>query len=173
MIGFSQTTGYAIQALACLAGGGDRLVQAKEIAACTRIPGPYLSKILNTLVRAGLLRSKRGYRGGVELVRPPERICLVDIAAALEGDEWLPECLLGLGMAQDDCCPLAEFWKETRTRIQERLKELTLRDIMRFMEERGRTLAAPCDDASVADADDRRVWAGASMPAGGGAPGAV
>lgn len=151
MIGFSQTTGYAIQALACLAGHETRLVQAKEIAACTGIPGPYLSKVLNTLSRAGLLLSKRGYRGGVGLARPADQIGLKDIAAAVEGNEWLPNCLLGLPVTEDECCcPLHGFWKEARAQIEERLAALTLGDVLRFMQQRGRTLVPPCDSGVVA-----------------------
>jgi len=150
MIGFSQTTGYAIQALACLAGRDDGLAQAKEIAACTGIPGPYLSKILNTLSRAGLLLSKRGYRGGVGLARPADRIGLIDIASAVEGDEWLPNCLLGLSALEDECCPLHAFWKETRAQIEERLAALTLGDVLRFAQQRGRYLVPPCGSGVVA-----------------------
>ena len=41
---------------------------AKDIAECSGVPLPYLSKILNGLSGTGLILGKRGYRGGFRLV---------------------------------------------------------------------------------------------------------
>ena len=91
MLCLSQTTGYAILALSCLEeGDGENWILVKDIATCTGIPKPYLSKILHSLQGSGLIRAKRGYRGGFALARPSSRINLLEIAAAVEGasDPW-------------------------------------------------------------------------------------
>ncbi|MHC5013665.1 MAG: RrF2 family transcriptional regulator [Planctomycetota bacterium] len=69
MLSLSHTTGYAILALACLEGAGGRWVLSTEIAELTGTPRPYLSRVLHTLRRSGLVRAKRGYRGGFALAR--------------------------------------------------------------------------------------------------------
>lgn len=89
MISLSHTTGYAILALSCLVGREGRRAFAKDISSHTDIPLPYLAKILNALGRAGITRSRRGYQGGVSLVRSPDKISLWDVAVAVEGEEFL------------------------------------------------------------------------------------
>jgi Rrf2 family protein len=85
MTTFSLTTGYAIEALACLARHGVESMLVREIAECTEMPLPYLSKIFQRLGEAGIVETKRGYKGGVKLTRPPAEIFLLQIDAALEG----------------------------------------------------------------------------------------
>jgi len=109
------------------------MLQAKQIAECTGLPLPYLSKILHSLGRSGLVLTKRGYNGGFTLARPAEQITLVDVAEAVDGAGWLPQCLLGL----DDCpgachCPTRTFWKKERQRIEAELRRITVRDLLRL-----------------------------------------
>jgi Rrf2 family protein len=49
------------------------------------LPPEYLKKRLQALVRAGILTSTPGIRGGFGLARPPERITLLDVVTAIEG----------------------------------------------------------------------------------------
>ncbi len=138
MLALSQTTGYAILALGCLNGCCGRLMLAREIAASTGTPLPYLSKLLHALCRQGLIEGKRGYRGGFVLARPAEQISLLEVAEAVEGDAWLPRCLLGLA----DCsphqeCPAHAFWVVERQRIEDKLRATTVADIATFARQRG------------------------------------
>jgi len=137
MLSLSQTTGYAILALSCLDGCGDRWVLAKQISDCTAIPLPYLSKVLCALGDSGLIEAKRGYRGGFRLARPADQISLLDVTEAVEGESWLPRCLLGLNECTDCCdCPTHKFWSKKRKEIEQELHRQTLRSVAEF--ERGR-----------------------------------
>ena len=84
MLCLSQTAGYAILAMSCLDPSGKRRVLAREIAARSGVPSPYLSKLLHALGRAKLIQAKRGYRGGFLFARPPDRIRLLDVVEAVE-----------------------------------------------------------------------------------------
>lgn len=139
MLSLSQTTGYAILALSCLEQEGGRLMLAREIAERTSIPKPYLSKILHALGQAGLIVSKRGYRGGVALSRSPASITLMEVAEAVVGHEWRPRCLLGLAECSDErACPMHEFWRAHREQIQEQLRNVTLSQVAAFERDRQR-----------------------------------
>ncbi len=132
-LSLSHTTGYAIQAMSCMSEDRRNLVLAKDIARQTGIPRAYLSKILHSLTRAGLIASKRGYRGGVALSRSRTSISLMDIVEAVEGENWQPCCLLGLTDCSDDrACPLHEFWKVERGRIEDQLRHTTLEEVAEF-----------------------------------------
>lgn len=147
MLSLSKSTGYAILALSCLQSCPARWILAKDIAGCTGVPLPYLSKLLHALTGSGLIETKRGYKGGFRLSRPADEINLMMIAEAVDGNAWLPQCLLGLeGCSDARACPTHEFWSAERLRIEQQLRTLTLRDVAEFESQRGTRLCG-CDSA--------------------------
>lgn len=127
MFSLSQTAGYAIKALSCLAKNHPQSMVAKDIAACTGIPLPYLSKFIHTLKRNGLIEAKRGYHGGFALARPADTIALLDVARAVDGPDILPRGMLGFQECTDErSCPTHSFWKEECARIETVLRETTV-----------------------------------------------
>jgi Rrf2 family protein len=133
MFCLSQTTGYAILALSCLGGPGGQPTLVRDIARYTGISKPYLSKIMHALAAKGLVETKRGYKGGVALARPPEQITLLDVAEAVEGNQWMCRCMLGLAECSEDrACPVHAFWKPLQEKIGNQLRELTLAQVAEF-----------------------------------------
>lgn len=138
MFSLSQTSGYAILALSCLDGTERRWVLARDIAARTGVPRPYLSKILHALTGAKLIRAKRGYQGGFMLVRSARAVSVLDVVRAVDGDEWLDSCMLGLDVCSDArACPTHEFWKAERRKIRACLEQLSLKDVADFENRHG------------------------------------
>lgn len=127
MLLLSQTYGYAVLALCCLNSEEDPPVMVRHIAECTGMPLPYLSKIMCDLKKAGLIIGRRGIKGGYAFSRPPEEITLLDVAEAVLGSEPLPDCLLGLtDPVTVRLCPMCDFWKVERLRIETELKRVTI-----------------------------------------------
>ncbi len=60
-------------------------VPIARLATWFDLPAEYLKKRLQALVRAGILASTPGVRGGLSLTRPPERITLLEVVTAVEG----------------------------------------------------------------------------------------
>lgn len=82
----SRSTGYALVAVGYVAQNyRDGAVLASRVSKQYGIPLEYLLKILQQLVRANVLRSKRGPRGGFFLSRPAEGITLLEIIEAVDG----------------------------------------------------------------------------------------
>jgi Rrf2 family protein len=82
----SRSTGYALVAVGYIAMNyKEGAVLAARISKEYGIPLEYLLKILQQLVRANVLRSKRGPRGGFFLARPAESITLLEIIEAVDG----------------------------------------------------------------------------------------
>ena len=82
----SRSTGYALVAVGYIAQNyKEGAVLAARISKEYNIPLEYLLKILQQLVRANVLRSKRGPRGGFFLARPAESITLLEIIEAVDG----------------------------------------------------------------------------------------
>lgn len=131
MMCLSQTAGYAIHALSLVANGGGRLCLIREIANLSGIPKPYLAKIVNQLSRVGLVTAKRGYRGGIYLTRHPRDITLLEIVEAIDGKEFIAECMLGLSDCSTPClCPTHEVWQRLREEVRAALGKSNLADIL-------------------------------------------
>lgn len=127
---YSKPCEYAIRALSNLASAKDGTARADEIAAAENLPAPVLSKILQELVRKGLLKSRRGPGGGFQLARRAELITLRDVVAATDGLDQFQECAVGLERCSDESpCPLHDQWKDLRAGFLEYLQDTTL-DVM-------------------------------------------
>jgi Rrf2 family protein len=82
----SRSTGYALIAVGFIAQNyKEGAVLAARVSKEYSIPLEYLLKILQQLVRANVLRSKRGPRGGFFLARPAEGITMLEIIEAVDG----------------------------------------------------------------------------------------
>lgn len=70
----------------------DEPVKVSQLASSHGLPAAYLNKQLQALTRAGILESVPGARGGFRLARPPSKITLMDVVAAIEGTQDAFRC---------------------------------------------------------------------------------
>jgi Rrf2 family protein len=131
----SQTAEYALRAMVHLAREGeerDVSLPADEIAHALTLPGNYLSKILHSLAREGLLRSTRGPNGGFRLAAPADELALGRIVAVFDS-ELLAEdgrCLLGQEVCSDEnACPAHAHWKQVSQDVRTFFSATTLRQL--------------------------------------------
>jgi Rrf2 family transcriptional regulator, iron-sulfur cluster assembly transcription factor len=83
---YSRSAEYAIRACVHLALAPEgRFVMARVIAEREDIPAHFLAKILQELARKGMLKSNKGPSGGFALRIAPEKLRLLDIVEALDG----------------------------------------------------------------------------------------
>jgi Rrf2 family transcriptional regulator, iron-sulfur cluster assembly transcription factor len=130
-------TDYATRTMLYVAGAvnGDTAT-TQEIAERQGISQVFLSKIVQRLVQAGLLRTYRGASGGVTLSQPPSDINLRQIIEAMEGPITLNRCLTGPGECfRENICPLHEVWLKAQEDLLTVLESTTLdRLVMRGKE---------------------------------------
>jgi Rrf2 family transcriptional regulator, iron-sulfur cluster assembly transcription factor len=158
MLSLSDTTAYAIKALSFLGSREAGPVLVQEIARATGVPAPYLAKIMRKLRLAGIVTAKRGYRGGVQLARPAERVTLREVGEAIEGPDLIGGCLLGYKFCEDLTeCPTRAFWSRTGPAIRAELQRITLADVLALQNSRAKARAA---QASPAPARQRKPRAG-------------
>ncbi len=82
----SRSAEYALIAVGYIAGNHkDGAILATRISNEYGVSVWYLLKVLQQLVRTGVLRSKRGPRGGFFLARRAEEITLLQIVEAVDG----------------------------------------------------------------------------------------
>lgn len=84
---------YGVRALFDMAyHAGTLPAQIKDISRRQHISPRYLEQIFQDLKKAGLLKSRRGPKGGYFLALPPEEISVRDIVLAAEGELQLVDC---------------------------------------------------------------------------------
>ena len=82
----SRSTGYAILALGYITENKDqKIILSQDIAKKYDIPLEYLLKLLQQLVKANILHSKRGPHGGFSLAKTPNNITILNIIEAIDG----------------------------------------------------------------------------------------
>lgn len=82
----SRSTGYAILALGYIAENkNQKIVLSQDIAKKYDIPLEYLLKLLQQLVKANVLHSKRGPHGGFSLAKSPQSITVLQVIEAIDG----------------------------------------------------------------------------------------
>ncbi len=86
---------YAVRAMLALARGSrNGLLSARRIADAMSIPVRFLPQVLSDLQRAGLVEAAPGRSGGYRLARDADRISLLDVIEAVEGDTRRRDCVL-------------------------------------------------------------------------------
>jgi Rrf2 family protein len=93
MLRLSKKADYALLAMRHLAATPDReAMPARELAEAYDIPLELLAKVLQKLVRAGLLESHHGIKGGYGLARPPASLTVADVIQAVDGPFTVTAC---------------------------------------------------------------------------------
>jgi Rrf2 family iron-sulfur cluster assembly transcriptional regulator len=107
-----------------------------EVAKATKLPSAYLSKVIQRLAQAGLVRTFRGPGGGIELGKSPEAITLWSLVCATEGRAEVERCVLGIGTCSPEKpCPLHRKWAPLRDEFQRLLQGTTLAALLRDLAE--------------------------------------
>lgn len=126
----SQTVEYALRAATFLASTPESSRTVEQIAAATRVPVAYLSKVLQQLVRTGIVASRRGIGGGFTIARPPSRLCILEIVAAVEPIRRIDTCPLGLAAHGRRLCPLHRRIDDALAAMERAFATTTLADLL-------------------------------------------
>jgi Rrf2 family protein len=98
-----------------------------EIAKHQGVPKKFLEKIIQDLVRRGLIKSKRGSTGGYMLARAAETISFCDVIEAIEGPIAVNACMdHALGCDQIPRCRMLGVWNEVQRSVTEVLSRTTI-----------------------------------------------
>lgn len=132
MLRLSKLTDYGIVVMTCLAEEPGAVRAAHEIADCTRLALPTVSKVLKLLSRAGLVLSCRGARGGYRLARSPADISVAALIDALEGPVALTECSSeASNCSQESHCTIRGNWLQINDVIRGALEGVSLAEMIR------------------------------------------
>ena len=143
---FSQTVEYALRAVVHLAGEAPAPRTTDQISEATRVPKPYLSKVLQGLSRAGVVHSQRGIGGGMSLMKAPAELTMLEVIDAVEPIGRIRTCPLGLEAHGVRLCPLHRRLDDALAMVEEAFRRTTLAEV----------LAEPSESRPLCDFPARR-----------------
>lgn len=126
----SQTVEYALRAATYLATSPQEPRTVEQIAEATRVPVAYLAKVMQSLVRGGLVSSRRGVGGGFLLVSPPRQVRILQIVQAVDPIERITTCPLGLASHGTRLCPLHRRLDNAIAAMEKAFASTTLADVL-------------------------------------------
>ena len=129
---YSQSTELAIDSLFYMAAHKELTdFSVEQVAQAQHVSESYLAKIFQQLVKAGLLRSHRGSRGGYAIAKPPSSITLRDIAVVFEGSSSMYECNATTKRCRlGPKCLIVATFSEAERKMNEVLAKVTLQDVV-------------------------------------------
>jgi Rrf2 family transcriptional regulator, iron-sulfur cluster assembly transcription factor len=127
---------YAVRAMLALARmtvdgrGTPTLLSARRISEAMGIPVRFLAQVLADLQRAGLVEAAPGRSGGYRLSRAAERISLLDVIEAVEGDSRRRTCVLRGGpCGLDGTCDVHDVFFRGQEALLATLERSTLAEL--------------------------------------------
>jgi len=103
-----------------------------EISEEYKIPRSFLAKILQKLVKAKIVRSYRGVKGGFSLARQAKDISVLDVLEAIEGKLAMNICLADKKKCDfSRNCPIHSVWASVQSKVVEVLKKSNFEDLSR------------------------------------------
>jgi len=132
MLRLSKKADYALIAMKHLArkSAGGPSTSAREIAEQYDIPIELMAKVLQRLVRTGLLVSTQGTRGGYALSRASVAITVADVIQAIDGPFTVTACSTEKNSCEQySKCNVRDPLWQIRERIVEALGTVTMAEM--------------------------------------------
>lgn len=127
----SSTAEYALRAVIHLATRPGTAETAQQIAAATKVPPGYMSKVLQDLAKAGVVLSQRGPKGGFTLARPPERTSVLDVINAVDPIKRIRTCPLGLPEHGTKLCALHQRLDDAMAYVEQVFADSSMADLLK------------------------------------------
>lgn len=131
---FSKTCEYAIRATIYIgkqSKDGSK-IRLPEIAENTNSPVAFTAKILQVLVKNDIISSTKGPNGGFSISKSQEqKVALIDIVKAIDGESTYNGCGLGLKeCSEKKPCPIHFHFKEIRENLKNMLANTSINQLI-------------------------------------------
>jgi len=101
-----------------------------EIAQATRVPMAYLSKVLQTLSRGGIVLSQRGLGGGFTLALEADALSVLEVVDAVDPIQRLESCPLGHTDHGSSLCPLHKYIDDAIGTVENSFAQSTIKELV-------------------------------------------
>ena len=130
---FSKACEYGLRALIVIAkeSEADHKMGITEVCKLAGTPKSFTAKVLQDLVRHGILHSQKGPSGGFYFNRDINKLKIYEIVSAIDGTQLFEKC--GLGLSECDAskpCPMHDEFAKVRGELELMCKNNTLASLL-------------------------------------------
>ena len=116
---------YAIRCVLHLSREPETVTSVEDISRAMFVPKTFLAKILQRLMKAGIVNSTRGVKGGFQLAKKPKDINLLDVIEAIQGPSAPNLCAIDKRMCQlSGICTVHPVWVKIREIVEKELRKI-------------------------------------------------
>jgi len=130
---FSKSFAYALRGILYISStkDGNQKIRVEDISKDTGIPKHFLGKIMNKMVKAGIVSSIKGPSGGFYMSNKTLDVQLLQLYYLFDGTQLFSECALRLkSCSEDSPCPMHHKVEETKRNIKLLLSDTTIRELL-------------------------------------------
>jgi Rrf2 family transcriptional regulator, nitric oxide-sensitive transcriptional repressor len=102
----------------------------QQISQQAKVPAGYLSKVMQSLGRAGLVDSFRGLGGGFLLTRDPDKLSIFEVIQAVDPLQRIRECPLDLKSHGTHLCPLHRRLDDAMASVEQAFRQTTIGELL-------------------------------------------
>ena len=146
----SQTAEYALRAVVFLAMNVGSAYTTQQISTATKVPAAYLAKVMHSLVRSGLVHSRRGQGGGFVLSKAANDLSILDVLCAVDPIQRVKTCPLELETHGTILCALHKRLDDATAVIEKAFSDTTIGELLAHP-----TRSVPLCDSCHQQHDDR------------------
>lgn len=125
LLKLSEATALALHTMVIISTQSEP-ISASPMAAQLQASEAHVFKVLQQLVRAGMLQSKRGPHGGYMLAKPASEITLMDVYQVFEGPMRTDGCLFTKPVCGELDCILGPLIEDVRSKVVDHFSSTTL-----------------------------------------------
>jgi len=115
---------YAVRCVLHLSKDPKKVSSVDEIAGAMYVPKTFLAKILQRLMKSGIVSSIRGVKGGFQLTKAPKDISLLEVIEAIQGPSAANICAVDRRMCRlSNRCTIHPVWVKIRKTVEDELKK--------------------------------------------------
>jgi Rrf2 family protein len=127
---FSLTVEYALRAVTYLAITPNRIHTTADISKATKVPSPYLSKVLQALQKHGIVTVKRGLHGGYHLTKDPKDLSLYEVVNSVDPVQRIETCPLEIASHGKKLCSLHRKMDQAMENMEQAFRTTTLHELV-------------------------------------------
>jgi Rrf2 family protein len=155
MFTLSREADYAVRVMVHMASDVEERFQSKTLAKDGSIPESFLFKILQTLIRHGVVRSYRGVGGGYQLAIDPARLSLYRLLEMVEGPLALNLCVVsGDGCEFTEQCGVHDVWAVAQAQLRKTLEQVSLEELARNAQQKKNRLTSMGSGLELSESRD-------------------
>lgn len=129
IVSYSEAASIGMHGMVLVARAADT-INVQKIADATGSSRHHVAKVMQRLVKEGFLSSNRGPSGGFKLNLAPEKITLLQIYEAIEGEVKILSCPHEKQVCSFDKCIMGTVVSKMTQTFRDHLSSQTLKDML-------------------------------------------